>query len=304
MASAVMTAPRQVLPGTCYLFTRRCLQRQFLLRPSAEVTQLLGFLLAVAAERFAVEVHAFCVMSNHLHLILTDTEGRLPDFARFLDSLVARAMNARLGCDDYFWGSPTYSAVALQQPADVVAKIAYVLANPVEAGLVRHGRKWPGLWSAPGQMGATTLVFKRPARFFREKGETALPEEARLTLAIPRGFDPVEFRREVGAALEARERTLAAELAEAGREFIGVERVLAQSPFGRPATAEPSGGLNPRVACRDQFRRMEALGRLVAFLDDHHRAFERWREGARDVVFPAGTYLMRVVHGAACAVPG
>ncbi len=68
-----MTAPRQILPGTCYLFTRRCLQRQFLLRPSAEVTQLLGFLLAVAADRFAVEVHAFCVMSNHFHLIVTDT---------------------------------------------------------------------------------------------------------------------------------------------------------------------------------------------------------------------------------------
>lgn len=33
-------------------------------------------------------------------------------------------------------------------------KIAYVLANPVKAGLVRHGRQWPGLWSAPEQIGA------------------------------------------------------------------------------------------------------------------------------------------------------
>jgi putative transposase len=62
-----MTAPRQVLPGTTYLVTRRCSQRQFLLRPSRQTNQLFGFLLAVAAQRFHVDVHAFCVMSNHVH---------------------------------------------------------------------------------------------------------------------------------------------------------------------------------------------------------------------------------------------
>jgi REP element-mobilizing transposase RayT len=62
-----MTAPRQLLPGTTYLVTRRCLQRQFLLRPSKLTNQVFGFLLAIAARRFDVDLHACCVMSNHFH---------------------------------------------------------------------------------------------------------------------------------------------------------------------------------------------------------------------------------------------
>ncbi|HEY7725075.1 MAG TPA: hypothetical protein VH880_07070, partial [Anaeromyxobacteraceae bacterium] len=92
-----MTAPRQVLPGTTYLVTRRCAQRQFLLKPSKTTTDVFLYLLAVAARRFGIEVHAFCVLSNHFHLVVTDPHARLPAFHQFLDALVARALNASLG---------------------------------------------------------------------------------------------------------------------------------------------------------------------------------------------------------------
>jgi hypothetical protein len=35
-----MTAPREIIPGTTYLVTRRCTQRQFLLRPSRGTNQV------------------------------------------------------------------------------------------------------------------------------------------------------------------------------------------------------------------------------------------------------------------------
>jgi REP element-mobilizing transposase RayT len=46
-------------------------------------------------------VHAWCVLSNHYHLVVTDPDARLPAFMQYLDSLVARAMNASL------WSTPT-----------------------------------------------------------------------------------------------------------------------------------------------------------------------------------------------------
>jgi hypothetical protein len=46
------------------------------------------------------------------------------------------------------------------------------------------------------------------------------------------------------------------------------------------------------------------LASLAEFLRSYREAFEAWREGVRDVVFPAGTYLMRVLHGAPCAGAG
>jgi REP element-mobilizing transposase RayT len=146
-----VTAPRQVLPGTTYLVTRRCAQRQFLLQPCPATNSILLYLLGVAADRFGIQLHAFCVLSNHYHLVVTDPGARLPAFGQYLDSLVARALNASLGRWEALWAPGSYSAVALVTPDDVVDKAAYVLANPVTAGLVPQGCSWTGLWSAPEQ---------------------------------------------------------------------------------------------------------------------------------------------------------
>jgi putative transposase len=106
-----VTAPRQILAGTTYLITRRCSQRQLLLRPSKLTNHLVGYLLAVAARRFGIQVHVFCVMSNHLHLVLTDPEARLPAFSQYFDSLVARSVNAALGRWESFWAPASFTAL-------------------------------------------------------------------------------------------------------------------------------------------------------------------------------------------------
>ena len=290
--------------GTTYLVTRRCSQRQFLLRPSKATTQLLGYLLAVAAERYCVDVHAFCAMSNHIHLVVTDREAQIPAFGRFFDSLVGRAMNFRLGRGEHFWAPPSFSAVALTQPADVLAKIVYTLANPVAAGLVCRGELWPGLWSSPRDLNGHTLEFERPVAFFRKSGGTSLPKTASLRVTAPAGLDPDWLRREVSSALELREQTAALELAACGRGFLGLRRILAQPPHAYPLQGKPRGGFNPRVACKDKWRRIQVLGQLVAFLQDYRRALDAWRARAAQVLFPAGTYLMRVLHNAPCEAPG
>jgi REP element-mobilizing transposase RayT len=297
-----MTAPRQVLPGATYLVTRRCAQRQLLLRPSPRTNAIFLFVLAVAARRFNVRIHAFCVLSNHFHLVLTDPDARLPAFEQYLDSLVARAMNASLGRWESFWAPSSYSAVALTSPQDIVAKTVYVLANPAAAGLVRSGREWPGLWSAPEHIGRAPLVAKRPDTFFSATG--SMPESAALALEAPAGFASAEeFRRLIVDGLACAERdALGAEPGLAHeRAVLGPRRVLAQSPFARASDPEARRALRPRVAARDKWKRIEVLGRLVAFLDGYRVALRERRAGRRDVVFPAGTYLLRVAHGVPCA---
>jgi putative transposase len=294
-----VTAPRQILAGTTYLITRRCSQRQLLLRPSKLTNHLVGYLLAVAARRFGIQVHVFCVMSNHLHLVLTDPEARLPAFSQYFDSLVARSVNAALGRWESFWAPASYSAVKLASPRDILAKSAYVLANPVAAGLVRRGRQWPGLWSAPDQVGASELEFGRPDHFFRSG--SVMPERATLALVAPRGFaSDAEFRGALATALAALEDAAADRVSA----FRGVSRVLAQRPMARPLPDEPRRGLNPRVACRDKWRRIEVLERLAEFLREYREAWRAWRTGASGVVFPAGTYQARIIHGVTCAPAG
>jgi putative transposase len=296
MASS-MTAPRQLLQGTTYLVTRRCTQRQFLLRPAKVTDAVFAYVLALAAKRFGVEVHAYCVLSNHYHLIVTDPHARLPAFQQFLDALVARAVNALLGRWESFWAPASYSAVTLGTAEDIVDKSAYVLANPVAAGLVRAGREWPGLWSAPQDMGSEVQV-RRPKHFFSRQG--CMPEAVTLKLTVPPGFQSAEaFREALERALAARE----AAAARTRRSFLGAQQVRAQWPFARPGLGEPRRKLRPRVASRDRWRRIELLGRLRGFLEAYGEAMEAWRQKRR-TVFPAGTYLIRVAHGVACAGAG
>jgi REP element-mobilizing transposase RayT len=288
------------LPGTTTFVTRRCSERRFFLRPSRATNEIVLYALALQAQRYGVLVHAFCVLSNHLHLVLTDVEGRLPDFMRDLNSLIARAVNASLGRFEGFWAKDSsYSAVEPLAPSDVLAKVAYVLANPVAAGLVRRGADWPGLWTSPAQIGTTKLTVPRPKEFFDPK--SYLPETVELELTVPPGFAPEEFRTQLTAELRALEDEEGRKLAAAGRRFLGVARILTQHPFARPASGAPRFGLKPRIASRDKWKRIEGLFRLKDWERQYQSARARWCLGIRGVVFPAGTWLLRVLHGAECA---
>jgi hypothetical protein len=41
--------------------------------------------------------------------------------------------------------------------------------------------------------------------------------------------------------------------------------------------------------------------RLAEFTKGYREAFVRWSTGSRDVLFPHGTWLMRVRHAVSCA---
>jgi REP element-mobilizing transposase RayT len=294
-----MTAPRRIVPGATYLVTRRTTQRQFLLKPSDLTNGTVGYILGVAAARFGIRLHAVVVLSNHLHLVLTDPRARLPRFCQYFDSLVARAMNASLGRWEAFWSSGSYSAVTPVGSSDVVDKTVYTLANPVDAGLVERGAEWPGLWSGTESVGGTWRSFERPRHFFRKKGY--MPERATVELTPPPGFTAHEFKERVASGLAAKEAEKARALEGEKRRFVGARRVLAQRHTDLPAPGEPRRGLNPRVAARDKWKRIEALARLKSFLQDYRTALAKLRAGATGVVFPHGTYHLRVLLGVRCA---
>ncbi|MCC6997023.1 MAG: transposase [Deltaproteobacteria bacterium] len=158
-----MSYPQRVLPGSTYLVTRRCTQRQFLLRPSRTTNEILSYCLARAALLYGIELHAYCFLSNHYHLVLTDPGARLPEFMRYLNELSARALNASLGRWEGLWASGTYSAVELVGLEDVVEKIAYTLANPVAAGRWSAQNTGPGCGAIPA--GWASPVSWRAARW-------------------------------------------------------------------------------------------------------------------------------------------
>lgn len=294
-----MSLPRRIRPGVTYLITRRCFGRHFFLRPSKKIKQIFKFCLAVAAERTGVIVHNFNCLSNHYHLVITDREGRLPEFMHWLNEYVAKCVNAELGHWESFWAPGSYSAVELVERADVIGGLLYVFTNPVSSSLVGSMREWPGAHSTPADMERPAEVVARPTGFFRENGP--VPATAQLCLSMPPGLSLSVDELEQLAA--EREQELRDKAKVENRRFLGRDRVLRQSPFDRPRTDEDRRSLNPRVAAKDKWRRIEALQRLKSFLSAYRQAWLRFAAGDRDVLFPFGTYGMVMRFGVLCSGP-
>ena len=168
-----MTAPRQVLPGQCYFVTRRCSDRRFFLVPSPIVNGIFVFCIAFAAKLTSMQLHALCVMSNHIHIVLTDPKGELPRFMAWLNRHSAVCLQILRRRAGPIWeAGEKYSAVALTTPTAVYRKLVYTVTNPVEAGLVRSHRDWPGLWFGAEQWLDPAIASTRPTIFFRPSKDT------------------------------------------------------------------------------------------------------------------------------------
>ena len=296
-----MTEPRQFLPNNTYFITRRCTQRLFLLKPTALTNQIFLYCLAVAAYKTGVLIHVVTVISNHYHIEVTDPNTKIAEFYGWLHKYVAKAVNCSLGRFENMWSSEKVSVIALKEKEDVLDKIVYTLANPVQARLVAHGSKWPGVWLYKK---SHTQVVERPEVYFREDGD--MPARVRLTIQPPPQFEHLsdeEYEQLVESKLAEREREIHKEMEAKGHSFLGIRGVMAQRHQSSPLSREKRFVLNPKIAAKNKWLRQEAIYRRKEFLRAYREAYEKWRCGDREVVFPAGTYALRIHSGVKCA-PG
>ncbi|WP_437573463.1 transposase [Sorangium sp. So ce887] len=297
-----MSHPREIAHGATYMITRRVLRRHLLFRPDAAITQLLIYALVVAARRYGLQVHALCAMSTHLHLIVTDVTGVLPRFLQFFHRIVALGTKVLRTWEGPVWDHEAPSVVRLLTRAAMVEKIAYVLANPVAAGLVRHAREWPGAKVDVGELGRGVLRAARPSVYL-DPENPLWPDEVTLPLSLPPAIeqDSAEgFLQEVAAELERQEAQAHAEMQQHGRCFLGAEQASKISPYERATSFEALRERNPTFAVgREQGDAWRIAGAAVrAFRASYRAALEQWHTGVRSVVFPAGTWWMRTFHGA------
>jgi REP element-mobilizing transposase RayT len=297
-----MSLPREVLPGRTYMITRRCSERRFLLLPDHETNNAFIYCLAVAAQRFGIQVIFTYAAANHHHTGIFDPDGRYPEFLAYFHKYVAKCQNALRGRFENFWSSEHASVVRLVQPDDIIAKMIYALTNPVKDPLVEHVWEWPGVNSYGATVDGTILSATRPAHFFRKDG--TMPETVTLTLARPQGFEKMsdkEFAALIKTRVAAAEKQAAADRRAKGINVLGRERILKQDWRARPKSAAPRFKLSPRVAANDKSARIEAITRNTNFLAAYVAARDQFAKGFRDVVFPAGTWWLRKYVKVNCA---
>jgi putative transposase len=296
-----MTLPRPIFPGRTYFFTRRCTQREFILRPDDKIEAALTFCLGRAAAETGVQIHSFLAMSNHVHGTMTDPDGVMPDFARRFDSLAARMINCARGRCENLWVPNDTSDVHCVELHDVIDKTVYTLANPVVGHLVDKAGNWPGV-STFAWLDGRTVIAKRP-RGFSDPERTTLPDEVRIQLTAPPAWRGsfAEWAATIRAGVELEERRAAEKRAATGGRVLGRKAVLAASPTQRPKTIAPRRQMKPRIAAKNLFARLAAIDALEDFRLAYAIAREKFLAGERVVAFPPGTWFMVRRWGAALA---
>ena len=296
-----MPLPRQVLPGRTYMITRRCTQRQYLLRPDSATNNAFLYCLAVAAQRTGVRVIFTATESNHHHTGIYDPLGTYPDFIEHFHKLLAKCMNSLRGRWENFWSSEQTSVLRLVDSADVLDKMVYALTNPVKDNLVATVTEWPGVNAYDAILRGGNITAQRPGHFFRADGP--MPASATMTFDRPPGFEDrshEEFTDMVRNRVGAAEAEAEAKRRATGARVLGRQGILAQDWQDSPNSHSPRRQLNPHVAAKNKWSRIEALQRNKDFGIGYRRALEAFRRGVKDTLFPVGTYWLRRFAAAIC----
>jgi len=103
--------------------------------------------LEAAANRYGLQVHAYCLLGNHYHLMLFSEKGQLSDGMRFLSARFTQRINYRDNRDGPLFRG-RFASVPIKDDAHLVCVSRYIHRNPVEAGLVCEPTDW--IWSSAG----------------------------------------------------------------------------------------------------------------------------------------------------------
>ncbi len=291
-----------------YFVTSRCFQGRLLLRPSQEVNEVVGGVLAKAVQQSggAVRLHAFTFASNHFHLLVWAQGAALASFMQYLRANLSRKVGRLVDWRGGFW-ERRYSAEPVLDDAAMVGRLRYILAHGVKEGLVEKCAEWPGLTCLSQLLGPARRVFRwfnwtkrwsarrredvveGAGRYAEEWAESVELEVAPLPCWERRSEE--ERRREVRALLGDVEE----EARSKGKPSLGAAAVRAQHPHTRPErlarSPRPLGHASTRQALR------ELREQYHAFVAAFREAAERWRRGDFSARFPLFSFPPRVVPG-------
>jgi putative transposase len=99
--------------------------------------------------------HAWCIMSNHVHWVITvferDEKGKpvfLQDVLHSVKLFTARGINENENLHGQFWEHESFETT-IRDDGHFARIFRYVIQNPVKAGLVQNWQEWPGTRTFP-----------------------------------------------------------------------------------------------------------------------------------------------------------
>ena len=134
------------VPNAVYHVTQRSTDREVFFIDDVDFETFLE-LLGLAATRARWKLHAFCLMTNHVHLLIQTPEPTLPRGMQFLIGEYVEGFNERHGRRGALVQG-RYKSRLVETEDHYVECLRYIAWNPVVAGLCERPEHWR--WSSWG----------------------------------------------------------------------------------------------------------------------------------------------------------
>lgn len=145
--------------------------------------------LTAAADEHGVSIHAYVLMTNHVHLLATpSTAESLPAAMQSIGRRYVRYVNARYERTGTLWEG-RYRAAPIDSDEYFVTCCRYIELNPVRAGMVEHPRQYR--WSsyrAHAEGRQDVLAAYHPV--WRRLGRSIEEQQATYRALIREALDP------------------------------------------------------------------------------------------------------------------
>jgi REP element-mobilizing transposase RayT len=140
-----MSRPLRIeFPGALYHVTARGDGRDAIYLCDRDRSTFLTVLEQVC-DRFQWLCHAYCLMTNHYHLLIETPAANLGRGMRQLNGVYTQRFNRRHDRVGHVYQG-RYTAILVQKERHLLEVARYIVLNPVRAGMVRSAREWH--WSS------------------------------------------------------------------------------------------------------------------------------------------------------------
>jgi putative transposase len=184
--------PRLTVPGYPHHIIQRGNNRQPIFAQPADYDTLLA-MLEEHSRREHVAIHAYVLMSNHLHLLATpDAAEGIPQMMQAVGRRYVRYFNQRQARTGTLWEG-RYRSTLIQAERYFMACMVYIDLNPVRAGLVADPADYR--WSSHAHYtGKQTDRIVTPHPLYWELGNTPFARDAAYSELVRTGISSAQQR--------------------------------------------------------------------------------------------------------------
>ncbi len=182
--------PRLTLPGFTHHVIQRGNNRQAIFATGADYQMMLA-LLEENSRKFGVAIHAYVLMSNHFHLLVTpQTQEGLPQMMQAIGRRYVRYFNDAQHRSGTLWEG-RYKSALIQSERYLLACMVYIDLNPVRAGLAATPADYP--WSSHAHYAGLRIdKLITPHALMWELGNTPFAREAAYADLVQAGVNPAQ----------------------------------------------------------------------------------------------------------------